>query len=184
VSWTGVVLAGGASRRMGVDKALVEVDGVAMAARVARALTEGGCNPVLCQGGDAEALATLGLAVIADSQPGGGPLAGILDALAAADSDIVVTACDLPWLDGDTVHRLLTAAAAWPDADVVVAYDVHGPHLAGAWRARARQPLEHVIAGGVRSYRAALERLNTARLEVPASVVANVNSPDDLDRRR
>ena len=32
---TGVVLTGGGSRRMGVDKALVEVDGVAMASRVA-----------------------------------------------------------------------------------------------------------------------------------------------------
>jgi molybdenum cofactor guanylyltransferase len=184
VIWTGVILAGGASRRMGVDKALVQVDGVAMAARVASALRGGGCDPVLCQGGDAEALEMLGLAVVADSQPGAGPVAAILDALSATDSNIVVTACDLPWLDAGTVHRLLTTGAACPDADVVVAYDVHGPHLAGAWRAKARQPLEKIVAGGVRSYRGALERLNTTRLDVPASAVANVNSPEDLHQRR
>jgi molybdenum cofactor guanylyltransferase len=184
VSATGVVLAGGASRRMGVDKALVEVDGMAMAARVARALAEGGCDRVFCQGGDAEALNALGLSVVADSQPGGGPLAGILDALSVAHADIVVSACDLPWLDAETVQRLLTSAADCPDADVVVACDAHGPHLAGVWRASARQRLAAVVAGGLRSYRDALERLNTARLEVPADVVANVNSPDDLHRRR
>ncbi len=39
----GAVLTGGSSTRMGADKALVEVDGVAMAARVAHALRASGC---------------------------------------------------------------------------------------------------------------------------------------------
>lgn len=181
---TGVVLTGGGSRRMGVDKALVEVDGVAMAARVASALAEGGCDPVVCQGGDAEALAALGLAVVADSRPGGGPVAGILDALSATDGDVVVSACDLPWLDAGTVQTLIKVAEAQPDADVVVAHDPDGPHLAGVWRMRCRERLEDLVASGVRSYRGALEGLNTVRVDVPSSVVANVNSPDDLRRRR
>jgi molybdenum cofactor guanylyltransferase len=184
VTPTGVVLTGGASRRMGVDKALVEVDGVAMAARVARALAEGGCDPVVCQGGDAEALAVLGIAVVADSRPGGGPVAGILDALSSTDGDIVVSACDLPWLDAGTVSELIEVAEARADADVVVAHDPDGPHLAGVWKASSRARLEDLVAGGVRSYRGALERLNTVSVDVPSSVVANVNSPDDLGRRR
>ena len=49
---TGAVLCGGASRRMGTDKALVEVDGVPMAERVAGALHAGGCAPVVFVGGD------------------------------------------------------------------------------------------------------------------------------------
>jgi molybdopterin-guanine dinucleotide biosynthesis protein A len=161
VTLTGVVLTGGASRRMGVDKALVEVDGVAMAGRVAAALARGGCDPVVCQGGDAQTLAVLELPVLPDSRPGGGPVAAILDALdAAAAGDVVVY------------------------ADVIVASDDGGPHLAGVWRTTSRERLAALVAAGVQSYRGALDQLNMARVDVPSSVVVNVNSPDDLRRRR
>ena len=40
----GAVLCGGASRRMGADKATILVDGVAMARRVADALAAAGCS--------------------------------------------------------------------------------------------------------------------------------------------
>jgi molybdopterin-guanine dinucleotide biosynthesis protein A len=181
VTVTGVVLTGGASRRMGTDKALVEVDGVAMAVRVAAALAEGGCDPVVCQGGDAESLAALGMTVLDDTRPGGGPVSGILDALSEATAgSVVVCACDLPWLDGATVKDLIAVADARPDADVVVACDVAGPHLASVWRPGSRQLLEALVAGGMRSYRGALERLVTVHVEVPPAVVANVNSPGDL----
>ncbi|MGA1077227.1 MAG: molybdenum cofactor guanylyltransferase, partial [Ilumatobacteraceae bacterium] len=53
----GVVLAGGASRRMGTDKAFVAVDGRSMVLRVADALVSGGCGPLVCQGGDPRRLA-------------------------------------------------------------------------------------------------------------------------------
>jgi molybdopterin-guanine dinucleotide biosynthesis protein A len=176
-----VVLTGGASRRMGTDKAFVEVGGVAMAVRVATALAEGGCDPVVCQGGDAESLVALGMTTLADTRPGGGPVAGILDALsAAAAGPVAVCACDLPWLDGATVKELVAVADASPDADVVVACDAAGPHLASVWRPGSRQRLEALVADGIRSYRGVLARLNTVRVEVPPAVVANVNSPGDL----
>lgn len=181
---TGVVLAGGASRRMGTDKALVVVDGVAMASRVASALAAGGCDPVVCQGGDAHALAGIGLTVFADSRPGTGPLPAILDALTRESGDLVVCACDLPWLEGATVARLLAVAASDPVADVVVAIDGDGPHLAAVWRAHAKTALDDLVVGGVRSYRAALERLATVAVDVPSSVIANVNKPEDLGRHR
>jgi molybdopterin-guanine dinucleotide biosynthesis protein A len=152
-----------------------------MAARVASALAEGGCDPVVCQGGDAQVLAALGMTVLADAHPGGGPVAGILDALSAAVAcDVLVCACDLPWMDAATVTKLITVAAGRPEADVVVACDAAGPHLAGIWRPGSRPRLVALVAAGVRSYRGALERLNTVRVDVPPSVVANVNSPGDL----
>ena len=181
-----MVLTGGASRRMGTDKALVEVDGVAMAARVASALAGGGCDPVVCQGGDTQSLAVIGMTVLADTHPGGGPVAAILDALSAVpdecvpDEYVVVCACDLAWMDAATVTKLITVAAGRPDADVVVACDANGPHLAGIWRPGSRRRLEALVAEGIQSYRGALERLTTVGVDVPPSVVANVNSPGDL----
>ena len=51
----GAVLCGGASRRMGTDKAFVEVGGQPMAERVAAALEEAGCAPVVFVGGERRA---------------------------------------------------------------------------------------------------------------------------------
>ena len=89
----GVVLTGGASRRMGVDKSTMVVGGKPMAVRVADALWEAGCHPVECQGGDRMAIAEYGLEAHPDTRPGDGPVAAILDALVRHDgSDVVVAA--------------------------------------------------------------------------------------------
>lgn len=176
----GVVLAGGRSSRMGSDKALVEVDGVAMARRVADALAAGGCDPVWCQGGDAPALALVGLAVRADDVAHRGPLAAVAAALrAAAPQDAVVAACDLPDLDGPTIAGLI-AVGGRGHAPVVAAADSAGVHLVAWWSAAALAPLEALLAGGIVSYRAAVEQLGGVRMDVASGAVRNVNRPDDL----
>ncbi|MEJ7719137.1 MAG: NTP transferase domain-containing protein [Ilumatobacteraceae bacterium] len=93
----GAVLTGGASRRMGSTKALVPERGVPLAERAARALHDGGCDPVFLVGGEVDDLAGLGRPVVADLTPGSGPLGGVLSALAAASgAAVLVAACDLP----------------------------------------------------------------------------------------
>ena len=57
---------------MGADKALIEIDGVAMAERVARVLDAAGCEPVVFVGGD-PALAELGSALDRRPLSGRGP---------------------------------------------------------------------------------------------------------------
>jgi molybdopterin-guanine dinucleotide biosynthesis protein A len=173
---TGIVLTGGASRRMGADKAFVVVDGRPMAVAVADALWEGGCHPVECQGGDVEQLASLGLAAAADSRPGDGPVAAIVDALERAGSDIVVAACDLPELDGDTV-RSLTAVREAPAA---YARTGDRAHLVSAWSAGALSALRRLVDDGPASYRAALEEVGAVAVDVDPARVRNVNEPDDL----
>ena len=108
----GIVLAGGASRRMGADKAFVVVDGRPMVVAVADALWEGGCSPVECQGGDVERLAGLGMTAFPDTRPGTGPVAAIVDALERTGDTVVVAACDLPGLDAATVRELASSDAA------------------------------------------------------------------------
>jgi molybdopterin-guanine dinucleotide biosynthesis protein A len=175
----GVVLTGGGSRRMGTDKALVEVAGVALAARVADVLAAAGCDPVWCQGGDAAALVRLGLAVRPDAQPGEGPVAAIAAALGhAGDADgVLVAACDLPALTDHAVAELLAHAAA----DHPVALSLAGEAQLVAWWPRASaEPLRDLLAAGVRTYRAALDRLGVILLDTDPAVLTNVNTPDDL----
>ena len=83
-SMSGVVLAGGASRRMGRDKALMELDGEPLVARAVRLLS-GVCSDVAVASGDGRRLdgAGLGVRQVADVVPDAGPVAGIAAGLEA-----------------------------------------------------------------------------------------------------
>jgi molybdenum cofactor guanylyltransferase len=177
----GAVLCGGGSRRMGTDKALLEVDGVAMAERVARALVAGGCSPVVFVGGD-PALNRHDRPVVADRWPGEGPLGGVLTALVGgAGADVIAAACDLPMLDGPTVGALI--AAAREDVDVVVATtDRLEPGLAW-WSSVARSRLERLWGQGVRALHDAVAELRSVEVPVDPAVLRNVNAPSDLPSR-
>lgn len=181
MSPAGAVLTGGASRRMGTDKALVEVGGAAMARRVADTLAAAGCDPVWCQGGDAPALAALGLQVRRDTRPGDGPLPAILDALrAAGNRGVVVAACDVvdltPGLVAELVDGLVDGQL---DGDVPAALAVGElPQLVSWWPSAAAPALADLIATGVRSYRHALVAFGARLVAVPA--LRNVNTPSDL----
>jgi molybdopterin-guanine dinucleotide biosynthesis protein A len=142
------VLCGGRSSRMGRDKALIPIDGRPMALRVATALMEAGAAEVVAVGGDAGRLSALGLDVVRDaavvpdpggtdvgSRPwldeapmaGGGPLVGIVTALAALTDEVVmVAACDLVAPSAEAMAATVAALASAPGYDVAV------PHVPDA----------------------------------------------------
>lgn len=176
----GAVLCGGAGRRMGTDKAFVEVGGVAMAERVAAALEGAGCSPVVLVGGDTVLLRRLGRPVYDDRWPGEGPGGGVLTALDAVGDDVVVAACDLPLLRPDSVRRLRDAAAEAPDADVVVAMtDRLEPGLA-LWRRGARADLERQWSAGTRALHRIIGALRSVTVAVDPDELRNVNTTHDL----
>lgn len=177
----GIILTGGDSRRMGTDKASMIVAGKPMVVHVADALWEAGLHPVECQGGDAATIEQFGLSVAADPEPGTGPLSAIRAALDRhADCDVVVVACDLVDLDGDTVRALVDAGDDDARPDVTAALSDGELHLISWWRAGTGSKLAALIDEGVGSYQTALDRLGAAQVPVPAGVVRNVNTPDDL----
>lgn len=104
----GLVLAGGASRRMGRDKALVEWDG-RRAIDLVFALAGEICGEVLISGGD------YGLPFVADPHPGAGPVAGVLAGAAALQAKgcetLLVLAVDAPTLTASDLAPLLAARA-------------------------------------------------------------------------
>jgi len=110
------VMAGGKSRRMGQDKAWIDLQGRPLIARVVDVLREV-ADEVFIVAND-ERYADLGLRVVPDRFPGGGALGGIATGVSAATHErVLVVACDMPFLRGD-VWRLLIANAVGADAVV------------------------------------------------------------------
>jgi molybdopterin-guanine dinucleotide biosynthesis protein A len=187
--FVGAVLTGGRSMRMGTDKALVPVDGVPMAVRVALAMRGAGADDVICVGGDAHALTALGLHFVPDAHPGEGPLGGIITSLGAFrtvsgnvyrnSAHVVVAACDMPWVEAAHVSVLVDALdAAAPEVDVALS----AQHLFGAWRSeRALPVLERAFADGERAPKRALALLRTITVDLAEGAwSADVDTPDDL----
>ncbi len=113
------MLCGGASTRMGRDKALIQVGETTMVERVCAVLAAAGCDPVVLVGGDRSRLtAATGREVVADTWPGEGPLGGVIDAVrwfaARGAEAVVVAACDLPDLTVEAVHAVADGAAPRP----------------------------------------------------------------------
>lgn len=183
---------------MGRDKALIEVDGVPLARRVARAAAEAGAREVITVGGP-----DVGLRRVADEAPGEGPLGGVLTALAALpDSVVLVVSCDLvapsPGAMRATVAGLL-GEIVWPAARneppatqfrmVAVPRLPDGPPqwLHAAWRRAAADPLRARFDEGERSLGRAVR---AAGLEVAwvtgldAAALVDADSPEDLPPAR
>jgi molybdopterin-guanine dinucleotide biosynthesis protein A len=179
---TGVVLVGGRGRRLGRDKALVEIGGVPMVRRVASALFAGGCDAVVLVGHPRPDPAFDGFDVVPDDHPDAGPLGGVRTAQRHLGGDLLVAACDLPDLDAVTVRALL---AADPTAEVAVAVTPDGrrhPTLA-RWSERSTPTVAEVFAAGERALRAALDRLVVVEVACEPGPLRNVNLPSDLDDR-
>ncbi len=165
---------------MGTDKALLQVDGVPLARRVADALRAAGADPVIAVGGDVEALGAIGLTAVPDAHPGHGPLGGILSALAATDAEVVVVlACDLPAADADSIRAV---ALALGEADVAAPWH-DGRHelLHAAYRRRAEVVLQAAFDAGERAPHRAVADLAVVGVEdLPAAALADADTPDDL----
>lgn len=165
---------------MGVDKALLEVDGIPMAERVALALAAAGCSKVVFVGGDRVALTALGRPWIADRWPGEGPLGGVLTALTEIGTDVLAAACDLAELDASSVRDLLEAAGEAPPVEVVVAVTDRLEPALSWWSAAARPSVADAWAAGTRAVHEAIAALTSRQVAVAAGALHNVNRPADL----
>jgi CTP:molybdopterin cytidylyltransferase MocA len=118
----GLVLAAGEGRRLGVPKALLEIDGERLVDRAVRVVREGGCDPVYVVAG-AAGLDVDGAKVLDNPAWSTGMGSSVRLGLSAVAQDaVVVMVVDTPGIGADVVRRLVAAYRS--GAMVVVAtYD-------------------------------------------------------------
>jgi molybdopterin-guanine dinucleotide biosynthesis protein A len=165
---TGVLLVGGASRRYGSPKALVELYGETLADRGRRVLNEA-CEEVLVVGKAGE----LPFPVVDDGAEVRAPIAGVVAGLRAARHDVAVfLPVDCPRITPEVLRRLGDACrdAAVPQT---------GP-LPGAWARSALPLLESRLATGPLALVATYDDLDVVTVEVDPALVADVDTPADL----
>lgn len=167
---------------MGTDKALLEIDGRPMAARVADALRTAGAVGVTALGGDGGGLRSVGLDHVEDRWPGEGPLGAVVHALTAigASPHIAVLACDLLHPDPVAIRALLGHALA-TDADVTVPVVDGRPQWTHAlWHRRVGRLLGDVFDSGERSLVGAVTGLRTEFVPGIDRACADADTPGDL----
>lgn len=199
----GAVLAGGASSRMGTDKAFVEIDGVPMVVRAVEALRSAGAEPVLVVGGDGARLNALGLDAVEDLDPGAGPLGGVITALGAVESSlygdcgaieaVVTLPCDVIEPDEAAVRRVVDRLGdragdpAHPAAraDLVVPLGSGAPQwMHAAWARRCLPTLSEAFGRGVRAPKEAAGLLHTVEVDIGGvDWFKDANRPEDLPGR-
>lgn len=178
---TPVVLAGGASRRMGTCKALLKINGETMLSRILRQLSE--FDRVLLSTGDPTLGEGLSVECTADLYPGMGPLAGLHAAFCAVDSEaLLVLPCDLPFFTKQAAEYLLDHMPE--DADALVCMDSTGRihPLCGIYRRSVLPALEARLKAGELRVMSFLYSLNWKGLQdaeiLPDKLFINVNSPE------
>ena len=180
----GLVLAGGESRRMGRDKALLVRDGRSQLAHIA-ALLEGITERVYVssrqdQQDDPERGR---FENIVDGYEGIGPIAGILSAMDAhPHADWLVVACDLPNIDEATLSFLIeNAKQKQPFTAFKSNYDGLPEPLCALYRCGSDAIIRRFVEDGIVCPRKILIRSDTLLLEQPNPVALdNINTPDDL----
>ncbi len=200
---TGIILAGGQSRRMGADKAFVLLEGQRLIERVMGVLQQV-CGEIIIASSDTRPYAALGARVVVDTIRSFGAIAGLHAALQAMDTDLgVAVAVDMPFLNGPLLRAMVDAAPGW-DA-VIPALGPRGVRGNGP-RVRAKDlgihPLHAVYRRScLAAIQAAIDRddrrLNTflpmvrvryfaaddmRQFDPELRSLENLNTPEDLQR--
>ncbi|AYB47665.1 molybdenum cofactor guanylyltransferase [Paenibacillus lautus] len=187
---TGIVLAGGASRRMGRNKALLPMEGMSLIERTVHALDKVS-GRVILSANDPGPYQFLGLECVPDLYVGQGPMAGLHAALKSSRSTWnLVAACDMPYIHERFLQGLLDLANMQDTADAIIPVVEGRMHpLLAAYRREAAESLERRLIRGQLRMVEWVQELNAVfaneeeLAEVtgldPRRILFNMNTPVD-----
>ena len=183
---TGIVLAGGAGRRMGAPKPLLRLGDKTLVEHVVAAI-EPLVAGVIVVTNDAEAMAFLGLPMVGDAEPGRGPLMGLYSGLLACPTPFaLVVACDAPFLSPALIEALI--ARRQPDAMTLPAMERGPQPMPGIYPTtiaseiaslleEGRAAMRDLVAGGPVEL---LSAEDVRALDPEGSSFKDLDTPEDL----
>lgn len=189
---TGIVLAGGQSRRMGQDKAGLPFGEASLVAWVVGRVGPA-CAEVIVVARDTGDCPDCGARVIGDRWPGWGPLGGLATGLHAITTPYAaVVACDLPFVEPGL---LLGLAGLAPDWDAIVPQiGGRAQPLCAIYRATVGQVAEAVLSRGGRALHDLLVPPDLRVRYVPEGMLRewdpalrsfeNINTPEEYERAK
>jgi molybdopterin-guanine dinucleotide biosynthesis protein A len=193
MSWSGLVFAGGESRRMGRDKALLEIGGATLLQRAVNLVRRAGGAPFVV-GRRRPPQQVAGARQIDEASRAGRPACGPLMALrwGLADSGaerVLALACDVPFVTVDLIHYLMAQSEG---VDVVVPRCGGVMHVLTAVYAPDCMPaIDRRLAAGQLAVHALLEDLRVRIIDEEeltrfggARLLENINTPAQLARAK
>ena len=180
------ILAGGASRRMGSDKAELVLGTRTFLARTVAAARAANLD-VFVVGRASHSDAGRVDRWIADESPGAGPMAALASALRAACRDLLVVACDMPLVEAAALAWLTQATSASSADAVVVVSGKRIQPLFGHYSMTCLPVIDALREKGEQSMRALIEAVRCERIVAPGWVgnqLVNINTQAELDALR
>lgn len=187
---TGVILAGGESRRMGSDKSLLPVAGARFIDHVYQRMASL-FDEVIIVTNSPELYSEIPCRTVPDIYYAQGSLAGVHSGLAHAKSEkIFVVGCDMPFINPDVVREICSHAA---EGDLVIPHSSSGHEPLHALYSKECLPaMEHVLDAGLKRILLFFDQVKL--VELPATVIQrfdpqeksfqNINTPEDYFRLR
>jgi len=186
---TGVILAGGASRRMGSNKALLEVEGNTIIARIYRTLS-GLFHEVIIVTDSPQDYDFLPCRKAPDIYSNFGSIAGLHSALTHSSTvNTFVTACDMPFLD-QSIIRYLCHLQQKENFEATIPYSEGGQEpLHGVYSSVCKEIFEGAIESGERKVVDILKKINLREVRYDevrsigghAASFLNVNTPEEYE---
>lgn len=181
----GLILAGGQSRRMGRDKAMIDYHGVPQYAYLAGLLEGLGVIPYLSARKNQIMDWNPEIQVIPDFFKNSGPLAGLLSAhLASPSTAWLVVACDFVYLEVSSIKQLIDSRD--PHLDITTfqsPYDNKTEPFLSIWEPSSLTDLPDAIHNGNLSARSYMAKKQTSLIKPNwPEQLQNINSESDLRR--
>ncbi|SMO48123.1 molybdenum cofactor guanylyltransferase [Gracilimonas mengyeensis] len=170
------ILCGGESRRMGQDKALLQIQGKSFLEHIIERTLPIFDSVTLLTGG--RSLST-DIRQIPDAMPDVGPLGGILAALHDTQADsIALLPVDLPLISDESLHTLNAPIDKNLDARLAQSTDRIQP-LCGIYHIRITGKLEQYLQSGNRAVMGFMEEINCGYFSVSEEEIRNINTPEE-----